>query len=57
LVIDGTKKEEIAAAAIELLLDAPRSKAMGIRGRQWITQEWRWDIWSTRFAQLLKVNQ
>jgi phosphatidylinositol alpha-1,6-mannosyltransferase len=57
LVIDGTKKEEIAAAAIGLLLDAPRSKAMGIRGRQWIMQEWRWDIWSTRFAQLLKVNQ
>jgi len=30
---------------------------MGIAGRQWIIQEWRWEIWSSRFAQLLKVNQ
>ena len=57
LVVDGTKKEDVAAATIALLLDADRSKAMGIRGRQWIIQEWRWDIWSARFAELLKVNQ
>ena len=57
LVVDGTKKEDVAAATIALLLDADRSKAMGLRGRQWIIQEWRWDIWSARFAELLKVNQ
>jgi hypothetical protein len=30
---------------------------MGLAGRGWIIQEWRWDIWSARFAELLKVNQ
>jgi phosphatidylinositol alpha-1,6-mannosyltransferase len=57
LVVDGTSKADVAAAVIELLQDAGRSKAMGIRGREWIIQEWRWDIWASRFAQLLKVNQ
>lgn len=57
LVVDGTSKAEVASAVVELLSDPDRSKAMGIRGRQWIIQEWRWEIWSSRFAQLLKVNQ
>ena len=57
LVVDGKSKADVAAAVIELLQDADRSKAMGIRGREWIIQEWRWDIWASRFAQLLKVNQ
>jgi phosphatidylinositol alpha-1,6-mannosyltransferase len=57
LVVDGTQKEAVAASTIELLLDSQRSKAMGVRGREWIIQEWRWDIWSARFAELLKVNQ
>lgn len=57
LVVDGTKKEAVAASTVELLLDPQRSKAMGVRGREWIIQEWRWDIWSARFAELLKVNQ
>jgi phosphatidylinositol alpha-1,6-mannosyltransferase len=56
LVVDGTSKSDVAAAAVELLLDPDRSQAMGIRGRQWIIQEWRWEIWSVRFAELLKVN-
>jgi phosphatidylinositol alpha-1,6-mannosyltransferase len=57
LVVDGTSTAEVATAVIELLQDADRSKAMGIRGRQWIIQDWRWEIWSARFAELLKVNQ
>lgn len=57
LVIDGTRKDDVAAASIELLIDSERSKAMGVRGREWIIQEWRWDKWATRFAELLKVNQ
>ena len=56
LVVDGTSKSEVAAAVVELLLDPDRSRAMGVRGRQWIIQEWRWEIWSARFAELLKVN-
>jgi phosphatidylinositol alpha-1,6-mannosyltransferase len=56
LVVDGTQKSEVASAVVELLLDPERSQAMGIRGRQWVIQEWRWEIWSARFAELLKVN-
>jgi phosphatidylinositol alpha-1,6-mannosyltransferase len=56
LVVDGTSKTDVAVAVGELLLDPFRSKAMGIAGRQWIIQEWRWEIWSSRFAKLLKVN-
>ena len=56
LVVDGTSKSEVAAAVVELLLDPDRSRAMGVRGRQWIIQEWRWEIWSARFAELLKVS-
>ena len=57
VVVDGTSAAEVAAATAELLVDIDRSQAMGIRGRKWIIQEWRWDIWSSRFAELLKVNQ
>ena len=57
LVVDGTSKLDVAAAVSELLLDPIRSKAMGARGRQWIIQEWGWEIWSARFAKLLKVTQ
>jgi phosphatidylinositol alpha-1,6-mannosyltransferase len=57
LVVDGTCKADVAAATVELLLDSKRSKAMGARGREWIIQEWRWEIWSERFTKLLKVNQ
>jgi phosphatidylinositol alpha-1,6-mannosyltransferase len=57
LVVEGTKTEVVASAVVELLLDPKRSQAMGLAGREWITKEWRWDIWSARFAELLKVNQ
>ena len=56
LVVDGTSKLEVAVAVVELLADSARSHSMGLRGRQWIVQEWRWQIWAERFAQLLKVN-
>ena len=56
LVVDGTQKTDVAAAVVQLLLDPDRSKAMGIAGREWIIQEWRWEIWSARFAELLKVS-
>jgi len=57
LVVEGSKKDAVASAVVELLLDPKRSHAMGLAGREWIIKEWRWDIWSARFAELLKVNQ
>lgn len=57
LVVDGTQVNEVASAVVELLSDPLRSQQMGKRGREWIVQEWRWDIWASRFTQLLKVDR
>ena len=53
LVVDGTNNEEIAKAAIALLSDPSKAQSMGAAGRQWIIDEWRWEIWAKRFESLL----
>ena len=54
VVVDGTNNDQISKAAIELLTDLPKARAMGAAGRQWITDEWRWQIWSDKFEALLR---
>jgi phosphatidylinositol alpha-1,6-mannosyltransferase len=54
IVVDGENDQEIAAAAIKLLQDLAGSKAMGFAGREWIIENWRWEIWSERFNKLLQ---
>ena len=54
IVVNGENDQEIAAAAIKLLQDLARSKAMGLAGREWIIENWRWEIWSERFNKLLQ---
>jgi len=54
VVVDGTNNDQISKAAIELLTDLPKAHAMGAAGRQWITDEWRWQIWSDKFEALLR---
>jgi len=51
--VDGTSAQEVADAAIRLLSNPELSAKMGARGRQWIIDEWRWDIWARKFAALL----
>jgi phosphatidylinositol alpha-1,6-mannosyltransferase len=51
--IDGTSPHDVAFAAIALLNNPTLASSMGARGRQWIIDEWRWDIWSQRFNALL----
>jgi phosphatidylinositol alpha-1,6-mannosyltransferase len=53
LVVDGTNNKEIADAGIELLTKVDLSKKMGAAGRQWIVENWRWEIWSRSFEDLL----
>jgi phosphatidylinositol alpha-1,6-mannosyltransferase len=53
LVVDGTNNKQIATAAIELLTNVESSLKMGIAGRQWIIDNWRWEIWSKDFENLL----
>jgi phosphatidylinositol alpha-1,6-mannosyltransferase len=54
LVVDGTNTAKIATAAIELLNDDQRRKAMSTFGRQWILDNWQWTKWSKDFENLLK---
>jgi len=53
LVVNGTDAQDIAAAAVELLVNVESSKKMGIAGRKWIVNNWRWEIWSKYFEDLL----
>jgi phosphatidylinositol alpha-1,6-mannosyltransferase len=54
LVVNGEDNQETAAAAIKLLQDVDESKAIGLAGREWIIENWRWQIWSERFNKLLQ---
>ena len=56
ITVDGTNPAAIAQAVTSLLDDPIRAKAMGKRGREWIYSNWRWEIWASKFAELLKVN-
>ena len=56
ITVDGRNPSEIAQAAIYLFDNPAQAIAMGRRGREWIYSTWRWEIWSSKFADLLKVN-
>jgi phosphatidylinositol alpha-1,6-mannosyltransferase len=56
LTVDGRDSQEIAIAVISLFDDPVRAQAMGLRGREWIYSNWRWEIWANNFSQLLKTN-
>ena len=53
VVVDGTNPSEIADACIELLNNPELCALMGANGRAWIIENWRWEIWATRYAALL----
>lgn len=54
LVVDGTNNTQIADAIITLLTNPQKCKEMGNAGQAWIKENWRWEIWSKRFNELLK---
>jgi phosphatidylinositol alpha-1,6-mannosyltransferase len=53
LCVDGTDISQIANAVIEICSDAKRASQMGAAGRNWIVDQWRWEIWSKEFNSLL----
>jgi phosphatidylinositol alpha-1,6-mannosyltransferase len=53
VVVDGEDDKQIAQEVIKLFNDPVASNAMGSRGRQWIVDNWRWEIWSEKFEELL----
>jgi phosphatidylinositol alpha-1,6-mannosyltransferase len=56
ITVDGRDPADIARAINSLLDDPIKAKEMGHRGREWIISNWRWDIWSGKFSELLKTN-
>jgi phosphatidylinositol alpha-1,6-mannosyltransferase len=54
VVVSGVDNDAITKAVIELLRDSDSSKKMGVYGRNWVVEKWRWEIWSEAFEQLLK---
>lgn len=53
-IVDGKNVAEIASCAIKLLSDETLRKRLGKRGREWVEEEWNWQIWSERFNALLR---
>lgn len=53
VVVDGEDSAAIAVAAINLLNDPERATKMGLEGRDWIVQKWRWQIWAGKFEKLI----
>ena len=56
VVVDGRDVNAVADSIEGLLLDKERARDMGLRGREWVIDQWRWQIWAERFASLLKPN-
>ena len=54
VVVDGTSPSEIAEACIDLLNNPELCALMGATGRAWIIENWRWEIWSAQFNELLR---
>ena len=52
LVVNGRDTKAVADGAIKLL-DADR-KTMGEAGRKWAVETWDWEIWATKFVQLVR---
>jgi phosphatidylinositol alpha-1,6-mannosyltransferase len=53
LVVDGRDSAAVVQAVGDLLADPGRAREMGQRGREWVEQDWRWDVIAARFRALL----
>jgi phosphatidylinositol alpha-1,6-mannosyltransferase len=52
--VDGRSAHEVSQALVRVLADKELAQRLGTRGRQWVIEQWQWQIWSERFNQLLK---
>jgi phosphatidylinositol alpha-1,6-mannosyltransferase len=53
LCVDGTNVGQIAEAVIHICSDSKRATKMGLTGRNWVIEQWQWEIWSKQFNSLL----
>lgn len=54
VVVNGLDCTAIAGAVIHMLEHPVESQKMGLEGRQWVEEKWRWQVWSEEFAKLLR---
>ena len=54
VVVDGKDQQVIATSIVNLLEDQEKAREMGRKGREWVINQWRWEIWSEKFRALLK---
>ena len=54
LVVDGTNVSEIAKACVLLLANPTLAKEFGTAGRTWAVENWNWNYWGSRFAEVLE---
>ena len=52
-VVDGRSVDQIADAVSRILNDPDLAARMGVAGRQWILERWRWQTHAARLAALL----
>lgn len=55
-VVDGNDLDQISKRCTQLLESAELRSEMGGFGRKWIEENWRWEIWSKRFNELLAIS-
>lgn len=51
--VDGNNPNEIAKVICKLLADPKLAKEMGLAGRKWVVENWRWQIWADKFNSLI----
>jgi phosphatidylinositol alpha-1,6-mannosyltransferase len=56
LVVNGKDQHAVATSIATLLNDQEKAREMGRRGREWVIDQWRWEIWSEKFRELLKLT-
>jgi phosphatidylinositol alpha-1,6-mannosyltransferase len=55
LVVNGKDQQAVATSIATLLNDQEKAREMGRKGREWVIDQWRWEIWSEKFRELLKL--
>ncbi|MBB5918003.1 phosphatidylinositol alpha-1,6-mannosyltransferase [Nocardia transvalensis] len=55
-VVDGRSQSQIADAVVAILSDRDAAARMGAAGREWVADQWRWDVLGGRLRTLLDAS-
>jgi phosphatidylinositol alpha-1,6-mannosyltransferase len=54
LVVDGNDIDGIAKACVSFLSNPTMAKEFGSAGRTWAVENWNWNYWGSKFAEVLE---